>query len=148
MRHAEDHIHLLATSVREDGRRPRNKRDGQRAQAECRKIEAELGLRRLKSGDATAPKTPTGAEVAKAERQGRQQTARQWLREHAYAAAAAATDEQEYFAVLTALGIKVNHRIGPQSGERTGYSLAAPEDTDAKGQPVLYSGSTLVLTAR
>ena len=31
--------------------------------AECRTIETELGLRRLKSGDATAPKTPTGAEV-------------------------------------------------------------------------------------
>lgn len=143
VRHAEDHIHIMATTVREDGRRPRNKRDGQRAQAECRKIEAELGLRRLKSGDRTAPKTPTGAEVAKAERQGRRQTARQWLREHAYAAAAAATDEHEYFAVLTALGINVRHRIGPETGERTGYSLAAPGDTDAKGEPVFYSGSAL-----
>ncbi len=143
VRHAEDHIHIMATSVREDGRRPRNKRDGQRAQAECRKIEAELGLRRLKSGDATAPKTPTGAEVAKAERQGRQQTARQWLREHAYAAAAASTDEDEYFAVLTAYGIQVRHRIGPETGETTDYSLAAPGDTDAKGEPVFYSGSAL-----
>ncbi|MEV6590966.1 relaxase/mobilization nuclease domain-containing protein [Streptomyces acidicola] len=143
VRHAEDHIHIMATSVREDGRRPRNKRDGQRAQAECRKIEIELGLRRLKSGDGTAPKTPTGAEVAKAERQGRKTTTRQWLRENSYAAAAAARDEQEYFAVLTALGIKVHTRIGPQTGETTGYSLAAPGDTDAKGKPVFYGGSSL-----
>lgn len=143
VRHAEDHIHIMATSVREDGRRPRNKRDGQRAQAECRTIETELGLRRLKSGDGTAPKTPTGAEVAKAERQGRRQTARQWLREHAYTAAAAATDEDEYFAVLTTLGVKVRHRTGPESGEKTGYSLAAPGDTDAKGEPIFYSGSAL-----
>nr|WP_308042244.1 mobilization protein [Streptomyces sp. 8L] len=143
VRHADDHIHIMATSVREDGRRPRNKRDGQRAQAECRRIEAELGLRRLKSGDGTAPKTPTGAEVAEAERQGRHQTARQWLREHAYAAAAAATDEDEYFAVLTALGVNVRHRIGPKTGEKTGYSLAAPGDTDSKGEPVFYSGSAL-----
>ncbi|KUO19855.1 relaxase/mobilization nuclease domain-containing protein [Streptomyces dysideae] len=143
VRHAEDHIHIMATSVREDGRRPRNKRDGQRAQAECRKIEIELGLRRLKSGDGTAPKTPTGAEVAKAERQGRKTTTRQWLREHAYAAAAAARDEHEYFAVLTALGIKVHTRLGPQTGETTGYSLAAPGDTDATGKPVFYGGSSL-----
>ncbi len=143
VRHAEDHIHIMATSVREDGRRPRNKRDGQRAQAECRKIEIELGLRRLKSGDGTAPKTPTGAEVAKAERQGRKTTARQWLREHAYAAAAAALDEHEYFAVLTALGIKVQTRIGPETGETTGYSLAAPGDTDDKDEPIYYAGSTL-----
>ncbi|WP_369390358.1 mobilization protein [Streptomyces sp. CG1] len=143
VRHAEDHIHIMATSVREDGRRPRNKRDGQRAQAECRKIEIELGLRRLKSGDGTAPKTPTGAEVAKAERQGRKTTTRQWLREHAYAAAAAARDEHEYFAVLTALGIKVQKRIGPETGETTGYGLAAPGDTDAKNEPVYYAGSSL-----
>ena len=70
VRHADDHIHIMATTVRADGRRPRTNRDGRRAQAECRKIEAEFGLRRLKSGDLTAPRTPTGAERAKAERQG------------------------------------------------------------------------------
>jgi hypothetical protein len=48
----------MAVSVREDGRRPRTNRDGQRAQAECRKIERELGLRRRKSGDFTAAPTP------------------------------------------------------------------------------------------
>ncbi|MFD8676330.1 relaxase/mobilization nuclease domain-containing protein [Streptomyces seoulensis] len=143
VRHAEDHIHIMATSVREDGRRPRNKGDGRRAQAECRRIEAELGLRRLKSGDGTAPKTPTGAEVAKAQRNGRRTPARQWLREHAYAAAAAATDEQEYFAVLTALGIAVRTRIGPETGQTTGYSLAAPGDHDAGGEQIFYSGSNL-----
>ncbi|WP_042404962.1 relaxase/mobilization nuclease domain-containing protein [Streptacidiphilus carbonis] len=143
VRHAEDHIHIMATSVREDGRRPRNKGDGRRAQAECRKIEAELGLRRLKSGDGTAPKTPSGAEVAKAERQGRRNTARVWLREHAYAAAAAARDEQEFFAVLTALGVRVRPRLGPVSGEVTGYSLAAPGDTDREGKPIFYGGSAL-----
>lgn len=143
VRHAEDHIHIMATSVREDGRRPRNKGDGRRAQAECRRIEAELGLRRLKSGDGTAPKTPTGSEVAKAERQGRKNTARVWLREHAYAAAAAARDEAEFFAVLTALGVQVRPRLGPVSGEVTGYSLAAPGDTDANGEPIYYGGSAL-----
>ncbi|MEZ0064377.1 hypothetical protein ABIA32_000355 [Streptacidiphilus sp. MAP12-20] len=143
VRHAEDHIHIMATSVREDGRRPRNKGDGRRAQAECRRIEEELGLRRLKSGDGTAPKTPTSAERAKAERQGRKNTARVWLREHAYAAAAAAQGEEEFFAVLTALGMKVRPRLGPVTGEVTGYSLAAPGDTNSAGEPIFYGGSSL-----
>jgi hypothetical protein len=143
VRHAEDHIHIMATSVREDGRRPRTNRDGQRAQAECRNIEQELGLRRLKSGDFTAAPTPTSAEQAKAQRAGNTETAREWLRDQAYAAAAAARDETEYFSTLTTLGITIKYRLGPQTGDITGYSLAAPHDTNNQGEPVYFSGSTL-----
>ncbi|MFJ9355698.1 relaxase/mobilization nuclease domain-containing protein [Streptomyces mirabilis] len=142
VRHADDHIHILATTVRADGRRPRTNRDGWRAQRECRKIEAEFGLRRLKSGDLTAPRTPTGAERAKAERQGREETAREWLREQAYAVAAVVRSIDEYFTVLRSLGIQVRPRIGPETGEVTGYSLSAPGDT-ANGEPVWYGGSKL-----
>ncbi|MET7737971.1 mobilization protein [Streptomyces sp. NPDC005402] len=142
VRHADDHIHILATTIRADGRRPRTNRDGWRAQRECRKIEAEFGLRRLKSGDLTAPRTPTGAERAKAERQGREQAAREWLREQAYAVAAAVRSIDEYFTVLRSLGIQVRPRIGPETGEVTGYSLAAPGDTTS-GEPVWYGGSKL-----
>jgi hypothetical protein len=143
VRHADDHIHLMATTVRADGRRPRTHRDGQRAQAECRKIEAEFGLRRLKSGDLTAPRTPTGAERAKAERQGQTVTARHWLREQAYAVAATVRTEADYFTVLQSLGIKVKTRLGPETGDVIGYSLAAPGDTNAAGEPVWYGGSKL-----
>ncbi|MFG3474208.1 relaxase/mobilization nuclease domain-containing protein [Streptomyces sp. NPDC047980] len=143
VRHADDHIHIMATTVRADGRRPRTHRDGQRAQAECRKIEAEFGLRRLKSGDLTAPRTPTGAERAKAEHQGQTVTARQWLREQAYAVAAAVRTEADYFTVLQSLGIKVKTRLGPETGDVIGYSLAAPSDTNAAGEPVWYGGSKL-----
>ncbi|MFF1916722.1 relaxase/mobilization nuclease domain-containing protein [Streptomyces sp. NPDC058239] len=141
VRHADDHIHIMATTVRADGRRPRTNRDGWRAQRECRKIEAEFGLRRLKSGDLTAPRTPTGAERAKAERQGLEEPAREWLREQAYAAAAVRSID-EYFTVLRSLGIQVRPRIGPETGEVTGYSLAAPGDTTS-GKPVWYGGSKL-----
>lgn len=142
VRHADDHIHIMATTVRADGRRPRTNRDGWRAQLECRKIEAEFGLRRLKSGDLTAPRTPTGAERAKAERQGREETTREWLREQAYAVAAAVRSIDEYFTVLRSLGIQVRPRIGPETGEVTGYSLAAPGDT-TEGEPIWYGGSKL-----
>lgn len=143
VRHADDHIHIMATTVRADGRRPRTHQDGRRAQAECRRIETEFGLRRLKSGDLTAPRTPTGAERAKAERQGRTVTARQWLRERAYAVAAAVHTEADYFTVLQSLGIKVKTRLGPESGDVIGYSLAAPGDTNSAGEPVWYGGSKL-----
>ncbi|MEU7040229.1 mobilization protein [Streptomyces varsoviensis] len=139
VRHADDHIHIMATTVRADGRRPRTHQDGRRAQAECRRIETEFGLRRLRSGDLTAPRTPTGAERAKAERQGQSVTARQWLRERAYAVAAAVHTEADYFTVLESLGVKVKTRLGPESG----YSLAAPGDTNSAGEPVWYGGSKL-----
>ncbi|MFD5219361.1 relaxase/mobilization nuclease domain-containing protein [Streptomyces tendae] len=143
VRHADDHIHIMATTVRADGRRPRTHRDGHRAQAECRKIEAEFGLRRLKSGDLTAPPTPTGAERAKAERQGQTITARHWLREQAYAVAAAVRTEADYFTVLQSLGIKVTTRLGPETGDVIGYSLAVPGDANAAGEPIWYGGSKL-----
>ncbi|QMU67125.1 mobilization protein [Streptacidiphilus sp. P02-A3a] len=143
VRHADDHIHIMATSVREDGRRPRTNRDGQRAQAECRKIEAELGLRRLKSGDFTPAPTPTSAEQAKALRTGKTETAREWLRDQAYAAAAAAGDEADYFSTLGTLGIQIKYRLGPLTGEVTGYGLAAPDDTNGQHEPVYFSGYRL-----
>ncbi|WP_327290337.1 relaxase/mobilization nuclease domain-containing protein [Streptomyces sp. NBC_01198] len=143
VRHAHDHIHIAAISVRADGRRARTNRDGMRAQAECRLIEAEFGMRQLKTGDMTAPKTPTSAERAKAERLGRTVTSREWLREQAYAVLAAVGSEQEFFDVLGSLGITVNKRLGPQTGDVTGYSLAAPGDTNTHGEPVFYGGSKL-----
>jgi relaxase-like protein len=137
VRHADDHIHILATTVRADGRRPRTNRDGWRAQKECRKIEAEFGLRRLKSGDLTAPKTPSGAERAKAERLGQDKATREWLREQAYAVAAAVRGIDDYFTVLASLGIQVKPRISARTGEVDGYSLAAPGDT------IWFGGSSL-----
>ncbi|MFE0103307.1 relaxase/mobilization nuclease domain-containing protein [Streptomyces sp. NPDC059009] len=137
VRHADDHIHILATTVRADGRRPRTNRDGWRAQKECRKIEAEFGLRQLKSGDLTAPKTPTGAERAKAERLGQETPAREWLRERAYEVAAAVRSIDDYFTVLSSLGIQVKPRISAKTGEVDGYSLAAPGDT------IFFGGSKL-----
>lgn len=137
VRHADDHIHILATSVRADGRRPRTNRDGWRAQQECREIEAEFGLRCLKSGDLTAPRTPTGAERAKAERLGQKSTTREWLREHAYEVAAAVRSIDDYFSVLASLGVRVKPRVSAKTGEVDGYSLAAPGDN------TFFGGSAL-----
>ncbi|GAA3211642.1 hypothetical protein GCM10020256_10580 [Streptomyces thermocoprophilus] len=81
VRHADDHIHIIATLVREDGRRPRLNNDAKRSQAEARLIETEYGLKQLSTGDGTAAQRPTSAERHKAQRQGRERTAREELRE-------------------------------------------------------------------
>ncbi|WP_435244402.1 relaxase/mobilization nuclease domain-containing protein [Streptomyces sioyaensis] len=142
VRHADDHIHLVATLVRENGRRPRRHEDGIRAQAECRKIEAEFGLQILNGGDRTAAQRPTSAERAKAERAGRTETPRETLRESVRQALAGATNEEEFFRRLAEAGLRIEKRIAP-SGDTLGYKVALPGDRNRDGEPIWFSGSRL-----
>ncbi|MBR7677234.1 mobilization protein, partial [Streptomyces daliensis] len=80
VRHAPDHIHIAATLVREDGRRPVRDFDRKKAQAEARRIETDYRLRRLTPGDGSAAQRPTRAEQEKAHRSGHTRTARERLR--------------------------------------------------------------------
>ncbi|AJT62462.1 hypothetical protein T261_0773 [Streptomyces lydicus] len=142
VRHAEDHIHIIATVVREDGRQARIRQDGARSQAEARKIEADYGLRRLNAGDGTAAKRPTSAERHKAERQGKERTPREELRETVRRAVAGATSEQEFFDRLAAAGLLIRQRVAP-SGDVLGYKVALADDRNEDQKPIFYSGSTL-----
>ncbi|MEV2202019.1 relaxase/mobilization nuclease domain-containing protein [Streptomyces fradiae] len=142
VRHADDHIHIIATVVREDGRRPRLHNEARRAQAEARLIEADYGLRRITPGDGTAAKRPTSAERHKADRHGRQRTPREELREAVRRSVAGAASEEEFFDRLAAAGLLIRRRVAP-SGDTLGYTVALPGDRNAKGEPVFYSGSKL-----
>ncbi|MFF8447741.1 relaxase/mobilization nuclease domain-containing protein [Streptomyces leeuwenhoekii] len=142
VRHADDHIHIIATLVREDGRRPRLNNDAGRAQAEARLVEAEYGLKRLNTGDGTAAQRPTSAERHKAERQRRERTPREELRETVRRAVAGATGEKEFFDRLAAAGLLIRRRTAP-SGDLLGYTVALPDDRNKDGEPVFYSGSRL-----
>ncbi|MFE1339791.1 relaxase/mobilization nuclease domain-containing protein [Streptomyces sp. NPDC058733] len=142
VRHADDHIHIIATLVREDGRRPDHHRSGKRAQAECRLIEKELGLHQVAPGDGTAAKRATSAERHKAERQGRQRPAREELRETVRRAVAGAGSEGEFFDRLAAAGLLIRKRVAP-SGDLLGYKVALPDDRNGENEPVYYAGSTL-----
>ncbi|MGP3775442.1 relaxase/mobilization nuclease domain-containing protein [Streptomyces sp. SDT5-1] len=142
VRHADDHIHIVATLKREDGRSPRRNKDGIRAQAECRKIEKEWGLQILNGGDGTAAQRPTSAERAKAERTGRPEPARETLREHVRQALAGAADEAEFFRRLTEAGLRLDVRHAP-SGDALGYKVALPGDRNRDGQPIWFPGSRL-----
>ncbi|WP_327325130.1 relaxase/mobilization nuclease domain-containing protein [Streptomyces sp. NBC_01210] len=142
VRHADDHIHIIATLVREDGRRPDHHRSGKRAQAEARLIEADYGLHRVTPGDGTAAKRPTSAERHKAERQGRDRTVREELRETVRRAVAGAATEQEFFDRLKDAALLVRTRVLP-SGDLKGYTVALPGDHNKDHEPVFYAGSTL-----
>ncbi|WP_225848233.1 relaxase/mobilization nuclease domain-containing protein [Streptomyces sp. HPF1205] len=142
VRHAEDHIHIVATIVRGDLRRPRMNYDFKKAQAECRTIERELGLRQLKPGDGTAAKKPTSAERFKAERAGRAETPRETLREALRQALAGAADEQEFLTRVRDAGLRIKLRHAP-SGDVLGYSVALRGDRNRAGEPVWFAGSTL-----
>lgn len=142
VRHAEDHIHIVATLKREDGRSPRRHHDYNRTQAECRQIEKDFGLRQLNPGDRTAAKQPTSAERAKAERAGRTDTARELLRDHVRQAMAGAADETEFFDRLAEAGVRLDRRLAP-SGDVLGYKVALPGDRNRAGEPIWFSGSRL-----
>ncbi|MEU3188810.1 mobilization protein [Streptomyces sp. NPDC006923] len=142
VRHADDHIHIIATLVREDGYKPDLDHDAPRVQAEARLLEAELRLRRLNRGDGTAAQRPTSAERHKATRKKRERTPREELRETVRRAVAGAQDQREFFDRLRAAGLLVRTRVAP-SGDLLGYTVALPDDGNKDGEPVFYSGSKL-----
>ncbi|MEU3408537.1 relaxase/mobilization nuclease domain-containing protein [Streptomyces sp. NPDC006670] len=142
VRHADDHIHIVATKVRGDLTLPRNWNDYPRADKECAAIEKEYGLRQVVRGDHTAAKRPTRAEKEKALRAGHTATPRERLRTTVRTTVAAATGTEEFFTILRGSGVLVNIQHFP-SGDIRGYKVALPGDTNAKGEPVWFSGSAL-----
>jgi hypothetical protein len=142
VRHADDHIHIIATLVREDGYTPDLDNDAVRVQAQARALEVELGLRRLNKGDGTAAKRPTSAERHKAHRQGRERTAREELRETVRRAVTGVRSEEEFFGRLAAAGLLIRTRKAP-SGDLLGYKVALPDDRNKDGEPVFYPGARL-----
>ncbi|MER6303069.1 mobilization protein [Kitasatospora sp. NPDC001539] len=142
VRHADDHIHILATTVREDGRRPKLHNSGIRAQAEARAIEKELGLHQVPTGDRTGERRPTQAEMHKAYRLGWQQTSRAWLQERIRDAIPHASNVEELLAYLQADGVEVKPRRLP-SGDLQGYSVGRPGDVNKAGEQIYIPGGKI-----
>ena len=143
VRHAPDHIHIAATTVRPDLRTARHWNDYLTADRELATIEKDYGLHQVVRGDRTAAKRPTRAEHEKAHRTGRDRTARERLRTTVRTAIAAATTTEEFLHFLYATdGILLNVKRFP-SGDIRGYTVALHGDTNATGEPVWYSGSKL-----
>lgn len=142
VRHAGDQIHILATTVREDGRRPKLHGSGIRVGDACRQIETDYGLRQLKKGDRTADRRPTQAEMHKAKRLGWDQTSRDWLQEHIRAAIPHASNTEELLAYLEADGIAIKPRRGP-FGDLLGYAAGRPGDLNKDGEQIFHPGGKI-----
>jgi hypothetical protein len=144
VRHGDDHIHIVAMLARQDGGKPRLSNERYRVREACRAAEERYELRRTAPGDRTAARRPSRAEREKAQRRGRQEAPRVTLKRAVSTAAAGASSEQEFFGRLAVAGVLVRKRLSARNpSEITGYAVALPGDTTAKGVPVWFGGGKL-----
>ena len=144
VRHADDHIHIVATLVRQDGDTEWAWNDGMKAQAAARDLEHRYNLHRVGPVDRTSHRRPKPAEQNKTRRQHRPEIPRDQLRREVRAAAAGAVDEAEFFRRLAANGVLVRLRHSTTNpGQVTGYAVGLPQHHTADGQTVWYGGGRL-----
>ena len=144
VRHAADHVHVVATLARQDGGRPRIWNDFYRVREACHDAERRFGLRSTAPADRTATRCSTRAESEQAARRGWDETPRARLRREVSIAAAGARTEQEFFTRLQRAGVAVRKRLGTiNPGEVTGYAVGLPQHTTKDGGIVWYGGGKL-----
>ena len=144
VRHAADHIHIVATLARQDGGRPRTWNDFYGVREACQAAERRFRLLATAPADRTAARRPTRAESQQAARRGWDETPRARLRREVSIAAVGARTEQEFFTRLERTGVAVRKRhstINP--GEVTGYAVGLPQHTTKDGGIVWYGGGKL-----
>ncbi|MET9928241.1 MULTISPECIES: hypothetical protein [unclassified Streptomyces] len=143
IRHAPDHIHLLATLARQDGRHPHLRGDIPKMHTAARAFEARWGLTPMSSLDRTARRAPATGEKEKATRRGLTEPARETLQRTVREAAARATGTTDFLARLRDAGLRVREHHD-QDGALDGYAVALPGDrADHNSRPVWFSGRTL-----
>jgi hypothetical protein len=144
VRHADDHIHIVATLARADGVRPEVWNDGYRVRDACRAVEEQFGLRATAPADRTAPRRPHRGETEKTKRRGWAEEPRIALRRHVITAAGSARSEAEFFAYLQTGNVLVRTRCNDEHpGEVIGYAVAVPGDLNRAGDPIWFSGDEL-----
>jgi hypothetical protein len=144
VRHAPDHIHLVATLARQDGTQPPVWNDYYRVRQACREAEQRFGLRATAPADRTAARRPTRAEHEQAARRGWDEPPRVTLRREVCTAAAGARTEQEFFARLQQAGVVVRERRSSvHPGQVTGYAVGLPRHTARDGTVIWYGGGKL-----
>ncbi|MYV51988.1 mobilization protein, partial [Streptomyces sp. SID3212] len=143
VRHAPDHIHILATLARQDGRHPRLRGDIPAMHTAARRFETLWGLEAMSPLDGTARRRPATGEAEKAARRGLTETARESLQRTVRETAALAHDDTDFLNRLRDAGLRVRERHD-EGGALVGYAVALPGDrADAGSRPVWFSGRTL-----
>jgi hypothetical protein len=143
VRHAVDHIHIVATLARQDGRRASTWNDYYRVREACQEAERRFGLRSTAPADRTVARRPARAETEQAARNGWAEPARVILRREVCTAAGAGS-EREFFARLRASGVLVRERCSTvHPGQVTGYAVGLPGRMARDGGVVWYGGGNL-----
>jgi hypothetical protein len=145
VRHADEHVHLIATLAREDGRPPRLWNDYRALAAVAHEYEDRFGLRSTAGrDDNTAARRPGVKETVTAERAGRRELPRDVLRQRVKAAAAGSGGFAEFSTTLARHGVTVWPRMSERNpGEMTGYAVSLDGWTNAAGEPVRFGGGKL-----
>lgn len=144
VRHAADHIHLVATLARQDGTRPRIWNDFFRVREACQDAESCFGLQVTAPADRTAARRPARAETEQATRRGWAEPPRVTLRREVCTAAAGARTEQDFFTRLSEAGVLTRKRYSTTNpGQVTAYAVGLPHHTTKDGGIVWYGGGKL-----
>ena len=98
VRHAPDHVHIVATLARQDGGKPSTWNDFYRVREACQDAERRFGLRPTAPAGSTAARRATRAKRSRRPAADGSETPRAALRREVCTAAAGAGTEQEFFA--------------------------------------------------
>ena len=142
VRHDDHGIHIAATLVDENGRRPRLSFEKTKLN-ECRtRLEAQHCRRRTDPGTRTGGVAYQRHEVEKARREGRTAPAKTMLRRAINTAVVATDNPADFRAFLSRHGVQVGWRFSTTyPGEITGYKVALAGHTTAAGEPIWYKAS-------
>ena len=157
VRHADNHVHVVATLARQNGRRVWPRNDFYRAREASLAVEDRYGLTRTSPADRTGDRQTSRAEqrrharkVEQRVQQGRPAPAgpdREVLRGKVRAALAGATSFEEFAERLSRDGVLVRPRMSTLNPEEvTGYAvalLATGSDADQGNEPVWFGGGKL-----
>lgn len=153
VRHAPDHIHVVATLARQDGKRVWPYRDFLRSREASHAVEARYGLISTAPADRTGTPETTRAEhrrlagvnAERAEGGLPAQPApdRDVLRRQVRTALAGSDNLEQFLDLLRIDGVLVRERFSTLNpDEVTGYAVALPHRTDS-GQPIWFGGGKL-----
>ena len=129
VRHAADHIHIVATLARQDGSRPRIWNDFYRVREACQEAEQPVRAALHRPGGSHRRPAATRAETEQAARRGWGEPPRVTLRREVCTAAAGASTEQEFFARLAEAGVLVRQRHSTTTRARSPGTRSACRST-------------------
>jgi len=154
VRHADNHVHVVATLARQDGRRVCPRNDFYRAREASLAVEDRYGLTRTSPADRTGDRQTSRAEQRRHARRVEQRTERgkpapagpdrEVLRGKVRAALAGANSFEEFSHRLSLDGVLVRPRMSTlNTAEVTGYAVAlraTGADAAEGAEPVWFGG--------